>query len=198
MSTTYSSQGKTADRVLADIDSTLSKEGLYVAVSRAKTNLSLYTADKPQLYKRAQRSSAKANPSDYLTLFQLVNPNAENEKAARAARDVRSEARAEHVGDSAGERVEVSHRAAVRRDRQLRQEVSELRAEQADSHRSMSQMLLVWSQELKNAVKPKNSNGKPSALEKQLKVLSTALGSWSRQQQALIDSMNSLSEKLDD
>ena len=119
VSTTYSSQGKTADQMLADIDSTLSKEGLYVAVSRAKTNLSLYTADKPQLYKRAQRSSAKANPSDYLTLFQLVNPNAEDEKAARAARDVRSEARAEHVGDSAGERVEVSHRAAVRRDRSV-------------------------------------------------------------------------------
>ena len=90
---------------------------MYVAVSRAKTNLSLYTADKQQLYRRAQRSSAKANPSDYLTLFQLVNPNAEDEKAARAARDVRSEARAEHVGDSAGERVEISHRAAVRRDR---------------------------------------------------------------------------------
>ena len=117
VSTTYSSQGKTADQVLADIDSTLSKEGLYVAVSRAKTNLSLYTADKPQLYRRAQRSSAKANPSDYLTLFQLVNPNAKDEKAARAARDVRSEARAEHVGNRAGERVEVSHRAAVRRDR---------------------------------------------------------------------------------
>ena len=119
VSTTYSSQGKTAEQVLADIDSTLSKEGLYVAVSRAKMNLSLYTADKQQLCRRAQRSSAKANPSDYLTLFQLVNPNAENEKAARAARDVRSEARAEHVGDSAGECVEVSHRAAVRRDRAI-------------------------------------------------------------------------------
>ena len=103
---------------------------MYVAVSRAKTNLSLYTADKQQLYRRAQRSSAKANPSDYLTLFQLVNPNAENEKAARAARDVRSEARAEHVGDSAGERVEVSYRAAVRRDRAVaaRSERAESRA----------------------------------------------------------------------
>ena len=76
VSTTYSSQGKTADQVLAAIDSTLSKEGLYVAVSRAKTKLSLYTADKQQLYKRAQRSSAKENPSDYLTLLQLVNPHA--------------------------------------------------------------------------------------------------------------------------
>ena len=128
VSTTYSSQGKTAEQVLADIDSTLSKEGLYVAVSRAKTNLSLYTADKPQLYRRAQRSSAKENPSDYLTLFQLVNPNAEDEKATRAARDVRSEARAEHVGDRAGERVEVSYRAAVRRDR-----AAAARSERAES-----------------------------------------------------------------
>ena len=117
VSTTYSSQGKTAEQVLADIDSTLSKEGLYVAVSRAKTKLSLYTADKPQLYKRAQRTAAKANPSDYLSLFNLVNPDAENEKTARTAREVRGTDQSEYVGDCAGESVEVSHRAAVRRDR---------------------------------------------------------------------------------
>ena len=81
---------------------------------------------------------------------------------------------------------------------QLRQEVSELRVEQQASHRSMSQMLGVWSQELRNAAEPQNSNGKPSELEKQLKVLSTALGSWSIRQQRLLDSMNSLSEKLSD
>ncbi|MFK8186270.1 MAG: ATP-dependent RecD-like DNA helicase [Phormidesmis sp.] len=117
VSTTYSSQGKTADQVLAAIDSTLSKEGLYVAVSRAKTNLSLYTADQAQLYQRAQRSAAKENPSDYLTLFQLVNPNAQDKKAPSPARDVRSETRSEYLGDRVGERVEVSHRAAIRRDR---------------------------------------------------------------------------------
>ena len=117
VSTTYSSQGKTAEQVLADIDSTLSKEGLYVAVSRAKTKLSLYTADKPQLYKRAQRTAAKANPSDYLTLFNLVNPDAENQKTARTAREVRSADQSEYVGDHAGECVAVSYRAAIRRDR---------------------------------------------------------------------------------
>ena len=117
VSTTYSSQGKTANRVLADIDSTLSKEGLYVAVSRAKLNLKLYTADKQQLYRRAQRSAAKENPSDYLPLFKLVKPDAETEKAARAARNVRGADQSEYIGDCAGERVEVSHRAAVRRDR---------------------------------------------------------------------------------
>ena len=116
VSTTYSSQGKTAEQVLADIDSTLSKEGLYVAVSRAKSNLKLYTADKQQLYKRAQRSAAKTNPSDYLPLFKLVNPHAESQKAAHATRDVRSTDQSEYVGDCVGERVAISHRAAVRRD----------------------------------------------------------------------------------
>ncbi|MEM9152640.1 MAG: AAA family ATPase, partial [Cyanobacteria bacterium P01_F01_bin.3] len=116
VSTTYSSQGKTAEQVLGSIDSTLSKEGLYVAVSRAKSNLRLYTADKQQLYKRAQRSAAKENPSDYLPLFKLVNPDAQDEKAARPARDLRSADQSEYLGDRAGERIEVSHRAAVRRD----------------------------------------------------------------------------------
>ena len=112
VSTTYSSQGRTADRVLADIDTTLSREGLYVAVSRAKTKLSLYTADKAQLYKRAQRSAAKENPSDVLTLFELVNPDAQDKKATHPARALPGAARAEHIGD----RVAESHQAAVRRD----------------------------------------------------------------------------------
>ena len=147
VSTTYSSQGKTADQVLADIDSTLSKEGLYVAVSRAKSNLKLYTADKPQLYKRAQRSAAKENPSDYLTLFEMVNPNAEHEKAAADTREVRSANQSEHVGDRAGECIEVSHRAAVRRDRAVASggepvertagSISRgIRADAAESHRA--------------------------------------------------------------
>ena len=116
VSTTYSSQGRTAERVLAAIDSTVSKEGLYVAVSRAKYGLSLYTADKAKLYQKAQRSAAKNNPSDYLSLFNLVNPDAESQKAAESARDVRGADQSEYVGDCAGERVAVSHRAAVRRD----------------------------------------------------------------------------------
>ena len=116
VSTTYSSQGKTADQVLVSTDRTISKEGLYVAVSRAKQKLSLYTADKEQLFKRAERSTAKENPSDYLTLFNLVNPNAQNPKATDPARDLRSADQSEYLGASAGERIAVSHRAAVRRD----------------------------------------------------------------------------------
>ena len=116
MSTTYSSQGKTAERVLATIDSTVSKEGLYVAVSRAKYGLSLYTADKAKLYQKVQRSAAKNNPSDYLPLFNLVNPDAQSQKTADATRDVRSADQSEYIGDRVGERVSLSHRAAVRRD----------------------------------------------------------------------------------
>ena len=116
VSTTYSSQGKTADQVLVAVDSTISKEGLYVAVSRAKQNLSLYTADREQLFKRAERSTAKENPSDYLTLFNLVNPDAQNEKAADPARYLRGADQSEYLGDRAGECVALSHRAAVRRN----------------------------------------------------------------------------------
>ena len=116
VSTTYSSQGKTAERVLATIDSTVSKEGLYVAVSRAKYGLSLYTADKEKLYQKAQRSAAKNNPSDYLSLFNLVNPDAQSQKTAESARDVRGADQSEYIGDRVGERVAVGHRTAVRGD----------------------------------------------------------------------------------
>ena len=114
VSTTYSSQGKTADQVLVAVDSSISKEGLYVAVSRAKQKLSLYTASKEKLFKQAERSTAKENPSDYLTFE--VNPDAQNEKAAGTAREVRGADQSEYVGDRVGERIAVSHRAAVRRD----------------------------------------------------------------------------------
>ena len=116
VSTTYSSQSKTADQVLVAVDSTISKEGLYVAVSRAKQKLSLYTADKAKLFKQAERSTAKENPSDYLTLFKLVNPDAKNEKAADPSRALRSADQSQYLGDRAGECVAYSHRAAVRRD----------------------------------------------------------------------------------
>ncbi len=131
VSTTYSSQGKTAERVLVVADGTLSKEGLYVAVSRAKTNLSLYTADREKLFKQAERSAAKENPSDYLTLFNLVNPDAQNPKTARTARELRGADQSEYLGARAGECVAHSHRAAVRRDSaaQSRSEPAQGRAE---------------------------------------------------------------------
>ena len=68
VSTTYSSQGRTANKVLvsATSDKTLSKESFYVAASRAKYNLQIYAQDKEQLLTRAQKSQAKLNPLEIL------------------------------------------------------------------------------------------------------------------------------------
>ncbi len=68
VSTTYSSQGKTADRVLisASADPTVSQESFYVAISRAKYDLKLYAQDKADLLERAKESRAKENPLELL------------------------------------------------------------------------------------------------------------------------------------
>lgn len=66
VNTTYSSQGKTADNVLIAADSTLSKESFYVAVSRAKYNLKLYTSDKQKLLELALASRGEENPLSLL------------------------------------------------------------------------------------------------------------------------------------
>nr|WP_277884334.1 AAA family ATPase [Nostoc parmelioides] len=61
VSTTYSSQGKTADRVLIAADYTIGQESFYVAVSRARYELKLYTENKDDLLALAQSSRAKEN-----------------------------------------------------------------------------------------------------------------------------------------
>jgi conjugative relaxase-like TrwC/TraI family protein len=66
VSTTYSSQGKTADRVLISADYTIGKESFYVAVSRVKSELKLYTSDKDNLLDLAKASRAKENPLELL------------------------------------------------------------------------------------------------------------------------------------
>ena len=73
MSTTYGSQGKTADRVMALMDSTTTnRESFYVTVSRAKHHLALYTADKVALSQWAEVSKVKENTSDYVPMAQVV------------------------------------------------------------------------------------------------------------------------------
>ena len=66
VSTIYSSQGKTAERVLIAADRTIGQESFYVAVSRASRDLKLYTEDKDNLLYLAQQTKAKENP---LSLF---------------------------------------------------------------------------------------------------------------------------------
>ena len=76
MSTTYGSQGKTADRVMALMDSTTTnRESFYVTVSRAKHHLAVYTPDKVALSHWAEVSKAKENTSDYVSLAQAVESN---------------------------------------------------------------------------------------------------------------------------
>ncbi|MGF1517714.1 MAG: AAA family ATPase [Nodosilinea sp.] len=72
VSTTYSSQGKTAERVLALLGETTNREAFYVAVSRAKRAVALYTTSQADLVRLAQVSRAKENVSDYVPLTQQV------------------------------------------------------------------------------------------------------------------------------
>jgi hypothetical protein len=68
VSTTYSSQGKTAGRVLisATVDRTVSQESVYVAISRAKQDLKIYAQDKQKFLEYAQESAAQENPQELL------------------------------------------------------------------------------------------------------------------------------------
>jgi conjugative relaxase-like TrwC/TraI family protein len=66
VSTTYSSQGKTANRVLIAADHTVASESFYVAVSRVKDELKLYTTDKEEILDKACVSKAKENPLEVL------------------------------------------------------------------------------------------------------------------------------------
>ena len=67
--TTYSSQGKTADRVLVALDKSTGKEAFYVAISRARIDLQIYTTDRDELQQLAARSKARENVGDYVDLY---------------------------------------------------------------------------------------------------------------------------------
>ncbi|MCC5618793.1 relaxase domain-containing protein [Nostoc sp. CHAB 5836] len=66
VTTTYSSQGKTADRVLISADFTIGQESFYVAASRARHELKIYTSDPTRLLELAQQSKAKENALELL------------------------------------------------------------------------------------------------------------------------------------
>ena len=103
ISTTYSAQGKTAERVMALTDrATTNREAFYVATSRAKNELRLYTADIEKLRELADESKANENVSDYLPLFELAQEQSEAGRTAVAdyAREV-----AKAAGDRAGQQA---------------------------------------------------------------------------------------------
>jgi hypothetical protein len=67
VSTIYSSQGKTARRVLVSCDRTINKESFYVAVSRPTHELKLYTDNPQELLELASRSRSKETVAEALT-----------------------------------------------------------------------------------------------------------------------------------
>ncbi|MEM8715702.1 MAG: AAA family ATPase, partial [Cyanobacteria bacterium P01_G01_bin.4] len=66
VNTIHSSQGKTAKRALVMTDRAVGQESFYVAVSRVKDDLRVYTGDRGQLLKQAKTSRAQENPSDVM------------------------------------------------------------------------------------------------------------------------------------
>ncbi|MEM8804533.1 MAG: MobF family relaxase [Cyanobacteria bacterium P01_G01_bin.38] len=115
VSTTFSSQGKTADRVLVAADATLNQETFYVAVSRARKHLTLYTDDPATLVKRVQRSATNLNVSDFLPLFQRITTHAQTQKeTGRAHTDDHNHYR--DIGRRLGERIASRIAAPLRRD----------------------------------------------------------------------------------
>jgi ATP-dependent exoDNAse (exonuclease V) alpha subunit len=110
VSTRYSSQGKTADRVLATVDRLTGKEAFYVTVSRAKFDLTLYVANKVEL-PQTQISRAKENPSEYLPLFRSTHHAQTQETHASAPNP--------DGGKRIGASVNSVLAPTLRRDRQL-------------------------------------------------------------------------------
>ncbi|MEO1296647.1 MAG: AAA family ATPase [Cyanobacteria bacterium J06636_16] len=111
VSTTHSSQGKTANRVLALLRNTTHREAFYVAISRAKHELTLYTAGREELMRLAQVSRAKENVSDYVSLLEQV---AKHEQRQQHPQPIRIDARA--LGGRIGSRVAEQLTAVAGRD----------------------------------------------------------------------------------
>ncbi|HEY9889854.1 MAG TPA: hypothetical protein V6D02_15720, partial [Candidatus Obscuribacterales bacterium] len=67
--TIHSAQGKTADRVLVLAHDNIDQESFYVACSRVKHHLSIYTDDLEHLRQQAHRSRSQVNVTDYLSIL---------------------------------------------------------------------------------------------------------------------------------
>ncbi|MBE9137035.1 relaxase domain-containing protein [Nodosilinea sp. LEGE 07088] len=116
VSTTYSSQGKTAERVLALLGETTNREAFYVAISRAKRAVTLYTTSQADLVQLAQVSRAKENVSDYMPLTQQVMTYGQHEQQEQRQPEPIPGFDPRAVGERIGQRVAEQFRAAASRD----------------------------------------------------------------------------------
>ena len=105
VSTTYSSQGKTANRVLALLGETTHREAFYVAISRAKYGLTLYTASREELTRLAQASRAKENVSDYAPLFGQVGEYEQQPQNPELVSNIDYRADGERIGKRIAEQL---------------------------------------------------------------------------------------------
>jgi conjugative relaxase-like TrwC/TraI family protein len=83
VTTTYSSQGKTSDHVLIATDHTFTKEAMYVALSRARHGVQIFTENKEQMAARAETSRSKLTAEELLAPLHEARLKVEQEKAAR-------------------------------------------------------------------------------------------------------------------
>lgn len=67
VNTVFSSQGKTCQKVLVSTDKSFGREAIYVAISRAKCDVQIFTEDKAILLKNALRSHAKRSVFELLS-----------------------------------------------------------------------------------------------------------------------------------
>jgi len=108
VATTYSSQGKTANRVLVSstVDATVSQESVYVAISRAKYDLKIYAENINYLLEEAQESKAQE------TVLELLQPKAKVQVAAAPERTVTSSVK-QSVGVTATPKVTFEEESSV-------------------------------------------------------------------------------------
>ncbi|PSN13073.1 hypothetical protein C7293_17465 [filamentous cyanobacterium CCT1] len=116
VSTTYSSQGKTAERVLALLGETTNREAFYVAISRAKQAVTLYTTSQADLVRLAQMSRTKENVSDYVPLTRQVMTYGQAEQREQRQPEPIPSLDLRAVGECIGNRVAEQLRAATSRD----------------------------------------------------------------------------------
>jgi len=144
VSTTYSSQGKTANRVLALLGNTTHREAFYVAISRAKHELTLYTAGRESLMRLAQVSRAKENVSDYVPLFEQVT----NHEQPRQYPQPIARIDARTLGGRIGNRIAEQLAATTGRDSREYPVSSPSRARRAGVERGFGDLAAALEQQL--------------------------------------------------
>jgi hypothetical protein len=207
VSTTYSSQGKTANRVLALLGNTTHREAFYVAISRAKHELTLYTAGREELMRLAQVSRAKENVSDYVPLFEQVTNHDHHDNTPNPFPGLTLEhweAVLETALLNSLQPLQAEIRVNTQRVLHLEQDVQDLSEDLATLPQHLSSSLSHFLVQLQSIVTSENSSDARETLQEQLRQLIAALSSWNNQlkteldlQQQLITSLKHLDDKID-